>query len=101
MTALGPKVAHVRRVLAEGGANTGDHHCHWPGCKRQVAPAAWGCLKHWRLLPQRLRRAIWAAYRVGQEDSKTPSRAYVDVAREVQEWIARNHPPKPSQGELL
>lgn len=31
--------------------------------------------------------AIWSTYRRGQEDTKTPSREYVEAAKAVQEWI--------------
>lgn len=64
-----------------------NHHCHWPGCPKQVKPAVWGCYPHWMKLPKYLRDKIWLTFRPGQEVSKTPSRAYVEVAREVQEWI--------------
>src|SRR4051812_6572625 len=87
MSSIGEKVAHVRRA-----ANTGDHHCHWPGCTKRVKPALWGCRDHWFTLPDGIRRRIWAAYRAGQEDSKTPSRSYVEVAREAQEWIREHRP---------
>jgi hypothetical protein len=43
-----------------------------------------------------LRNKIWRAYRIGQEDSKTPSREYIAVAKEVQEWIAAANPKGPS-----
>lgn len=64
-----------------------DHHCHWPGCDKQVPPAMWGCYRHWMMLPKRLRDMIWEAYRPGQEINGTPSREYVAIAREVQRWI--------------
>jgi hypothetical protein len=86
---IGQKVAHV---LAAG--QTRDHDCHWPGCGRAVPPARWGCARHWKLLPKALRDAIWAAYRPGQEIDATPSRRYLEVARDVQRWIAQTHPPK-------
>lgn len=69
---------------------TRDHHCHWPGCSKQVPPAMWGCYYHWMKLPKRLRDKIWAAYRSGQEVTMTPSRAYLEAATEVQEWIEAN-----------
>lgn len=85
------KVDHVRAA-----ANLDPlHHCHWPGCKRRVKPAVWGCYPHWQALPTALRRRIWATYRIGQEDSKTPSAEYLEVARAVQEWIKTHYPPKP------
>ncbi|WP_428673619.1 hypothetical protein [Reyranella sp.] len=81
----------VRHVLRAGQSR--HHHCHWPGCQEQVPPAKWGCRKHWFKLPKTLRDRIWQAYRPGQEDTQTPSRDYIAVARDVQAWIAANHPP--------
>lgn len=82
MTTIGEKVRHV--ITAK---QTRDHACHWPGCKRQVRPAMWGCKEHWYKLPADLRAEIWEAYRVGQEINGTPSAKYVEVARRTQEWI--------------
>lgn len=64
------------------------HHCHWTGCTKQVPPAMWGCKKHWFMLPASLRNKIWAAYEPGQEIDGTPSAKYLEVATEVQKWIA-------------
>lgn len=66
------------------------HTCHWPGCKKVVPPAMWGCRAHWYALPKDLRDRIWRAYRPGQEISKTPSPDYIAVARDVQDWIKKN-----------
>ena len=77
------KAIYVRRQ-----GQTRDHHCHWPGCPRQVPPAMWGCKEHWFRLPKALRDRIWATYIPGQEISGTPSGAYVEAAAAVQEWIA-------------
>lgn len=82
------KVAYVK-----GQGQTRDHHCHWPGCDKQVPPAMWGCCKHWMLLPKHLRDKIWATYRVGQEVTMSPSNEYLDAATEVQEWIVANYQP--------
>lgn len=87
---IGEKVQHVLKAPN----NQRQHHCHWPGCGAQVKPAVWGCRKHWYMLPDHLRRLIWQTYRPGQEQSKTPSRAYVEAAQAVQKWIAENHPPE-------
>jgi hypothetical protein len=75
----------VKYVKSQG--QTRNHHCHWPGCNKQVPPAMWGCYAHWMKLPKVLRDKIWAAFRPGQETNLTPSREYLAVAREVQEWI--------------
>jgi hypothetical protein len=64
------------------------HYCHWNGCKAEVPPAMWGCKTHWFKLPLRLRNRIWATYKPGQEITKTPSAAYLEVAREVALWIS-------------
>ncbi len=79
---ISDKVAHVKSAK-----QTRAHGCHWPGCKRQVAPAYWGCTEHWYKLPADIRRRIWAAYDPGQEDTLSPSESYLEVADEAQRWI--------------
>jgi hypothetical protein len=89
--ALPPKAAYVVRQR-----QTRSHHCHWPGCTKQVPPAMWGCREHWYALPKDLRDRIWRAYRPGQEIDQRPSREYVQVARDVQAWIgARTNKDAP------
>lgn len=83
------KAQKVRYV--KGQKQTRFHHCHWPGCEKQVPPAMWGCYQHWMKLPKYLRDKVWAAYRSGQEVTLTPSREYLAVAREVQQWIRDNY----------
>lgn len=89
MTGIGQKADYVRAKIAEGRA--GNHHCHWPGCPKNVPPAQWGCKKHWFMLPLRLRNRIWRAFRPGQEESKTPSSEYIEIALEVRAWIELMH----------
>lgn len=72
---------------------TRKHHCHWPGCDKQVPPAMWGCRAHWFALPKRLRDAVWAAYRPGQEESMDVSAEYLAVAEDVQVWIESERRP--------
>lgn len=83
MSDIGDKVAYVK---SQGQSR--NHHCHWSGCDQQVPPAMWGCRKHWYTLPAVLRAKIWKAYEPGQEVSMTPSAEYLEVANEVQTWIA-------------
>ena len=91
------KQEHVRRAT-----QTRSHTCHWPDCNKQVPPAMWGCKAHWFKLPKDLRDKVWRAYQPGQEATMTPSAAYLDVAREVQAWIAKHHPPtRASEPELF
>ena len=77
----------IRYVLSQG--QTRDHECHWPGCVAQCPPAMWGCREHWMRLPKYLRDRIWAAYDPGQERTMTPSKDYMQVAHDVQEWIKK------------
>lgn len=93
------KADYVRDAIATDD-KAHSHHCHWPDCDRPCPPAAWGCRKHWYMLPAALRSKIWKAFQPGQEQTKTPSPEYVAVAREVQDWIAANHPSEPAQASL-
>lgn len=88
---IGPKVRHVLAAR-----QTRKHHCHWPGCDKQVPPAMWGCRDHWYKLPADLRAKVWRTYQPGQEVNMTPSAAYIAVAREVQDWIKANAPSEPA-----
>lgn len=74
---------------------TRPHHCHWPGCGRQVPPSLWGCKEHWFTLPKPIRDRIWSTYRPGQEIDGKPSEAYIRMAREAQAWIAEYEAGKP------
>lgn len=38
------------------------------------------CLKHWRMVPREIQRAVWRHYRVGQCDDKSPSEAWHEAA---------------------
>ena len=71
------------------------HTCHATGCTREVPPAMFMCKPHWFSLPRRLRNAIWATYREGQEDDKQPSRAYCLVAIECVKYIAAQEGKEP------
>jgi hypothetical protein len=82
------KYDHVRAKRNENKNN--GHHCHWPDCDKRVPPAMWGCTYHWYKLPQYLRNKIWGAYEPGQEDTKTPSPRYIEIAKETQDWIKEN-----------
>lgn len=97
---IGAKVAYVK---SQG--QTRNHHCHWPGCNKDVPPAVWGCRAHWYKLPEVIRDKIWNAFRAGQEKDMRPSRDYVAAAQEAQAWIAANYPSTPAetpaQGFLL
>lgn len=79
---MNSKAAYVK---SQG--QTRQHHCHWPGCTRDVPPAMWGCRAHWFTLPAQIRSEIWRTFKPGQEVKGTPSREYVYAAQAAQEWI--------------
>lgn len=58
-----------------------SHHCHAKNCPKVVPPSKLMCLKHWRMVPAEIQRAVWATYRPGQESDKKPSREYLEAAR--------------------
>ena len=74
------------------------HTCHWPHCDIDVPENMWGCRPHWFALPKELRSKVWAAYVPGQEITKTPSKMYIDVANEVQVWIANKEAERSKKG---
>jgi hypothetical protein len=45
------------------------------------------CRPHWFMLPKRLRDAIWATYRPGQEITKDPSPAYLEAAQAAADYL--------------
>ncbi|MFN3656804.1 MAG: hypothetical protein ACK4UO_06090 [Pseudolabrys sp.] len=69
------------------------HACHAHGCLVEVPPRLLMCGRHWKMLPLRLQHAVWAAYRPGQERTKTPSRAYLDAAKAAIAWVAAHERP--------
>lgn len=56
------------------------HTCHARGCSTEVPPRLLMCLKHWRMVPKDMQKAVWRAYRPGQEVDKNPSPQYLRVA---------------------
>lgn len=90
MSRIADKADYVRGKLRTDRRS--EHRCHWPGCPEIVPAAAWGCRKHWYMLPLSIRNRIWGAFRPGQEDDKTPSQRYLAAAMEARRWIRDNHP---------
>lgn len=65
-----------------------EHTCHALGCSKRVPPRMWGCPKHWRLVPADLQHELWATYRSGQENTMTPSAAYLRAAAACVQAVA-------------
>ena len=56
------------------------HTCHVPTCDEPVPPRMLMCRRHWFLVPDNLRRAVWQHYRPGQEIDKNPSSEWMGAA---------------------
>jgi hypothetical protein len=53
------------------------------------------CLKHWRMVPRELQRAIWRTYSPGQEYGEAPvTPAYLDAARAAKEAVRAKEQPR-------
>lgn len=57
-----------------------SHTCHAVNCERNVPPRMHMCKPHWSMVPRHLQRALWAAYKPGQERRMDPSAAYLRCA---------------------
>ena len=47
------------------------------------------CLRHWRMVPKVIQRAVWNHYRPGQCDDKRPSPAWHEAADAAIGYVAR------------
>lgn len=56
------------------------HTCHATLCKTRCPPTYLMCPRHWRMVPTRLQRLVWATYREGQCRDKRPSREWHQAA---------------------
>lgn len=57
------------------------HTCHAIGCSVRCKPEYLMCPRHWRMVPLRHQRAVWATYRPGQCDlNPAPSPAWLLAA---------------------
>jgi len=64
------------------------HHCHARGFVVPVKPELLMCLRHWRMVPRAVQRAVWATYRPGQCDDKGPSDAWHQAADAAIGYVA-------------
>ena len=65
-----------------------SHPCHARGCSTPVRPELLMCLRHWRMVPAAIQRAVWATYRPGQCDDKLPSKAWHEAASAAIGYVA-------------
>jgi hypothetical protein len=66
-----------------------EHLCHAEACTMPIPPLMFMCRTHWYMVPIDIRGRIWAHYVPGQEERKDPTDAYLDVAMEAIDIVAR------------
>lgn len=59
------------------------HTCHAIGCDIEVPPKMLMCYLHWRMVPYKLKRNVWATYVEGQEIRKDPTPEYIEAMTEA------------------
>lgn len=64
------------------------HLCHAKRCSTPTQPKMFMCRRHWFMLPKIKRDKLWAVYVPGQEVRKDPTPEYLEVARELIEFVA-------------
>lgn len=79
------------------------HHCHARGCTKSVRPELLMCVRHWRMVPANVQRAVWRTYRQGQCDDKRPSDAWHVAANAAVGAVAtlENQPVREVEREAL
>lgn len=74
------------------------HTCHVKSCNVVVPPKLLMCRRHWFQCPAFLREQVWAHYRPGQEEDKSPTKEYLSAARAACDAVEtkileeKNHP---------
>lgn len=63
--------------------------CHSKDCKVRVHPSLFMCIRHWRMVPQRLKHYLKEAYRPGQEVDKRPSAEWTKAAAAIIAHVAQ------------
>ena len=65
------------------------HRCHARDCRVAVRPELLMCLKHWRMVPKFIQRAVWRHYREGQCDDKDGTKEWMQAADAAIGFVAR------------
>jgi hypothetical protein len=66
------------------------HMCHARGCETPVPPKLLMCLKHWKLVPSKLQRAVYLHYQPGQESGAyRPTDAWHEAADQAIDAVAK------------
>ena len=66
------------------------HICHARDCGKNVPPEFLMCGRHWRMVPKKIRDAVWKHYREGQCDDLRVTREWLQAADAAIGWVARS-----------
>ena len=77
-----------------------DHKCHARGCPMHVKPEMLMCRRHWYMVPNRIREAVWASYRPGQCDDMSPSVEWHQAADAAIGFVAAKEGQKLRMAEV-
>jgi hypothetical protein len=78
-----------------------NHACHAVDCDTPCKPEYLMCFHHWRMVPQRLAKAVYATYRHGQCDDKAPSREWMVAANAAIRHVAERDGISPGRYDLF
>jgi hypothetical protein len=87
MKRVQPQVSPATKVAGVPYTQLRQHRCNWPDCSKMVASSMWGCIEHWRRLPQDLRATLWKAF---SDMDGPPTPEYLAAFEAIQEWIRAN-----------
>lgn len=74
-----------------------EHRCHARGCSSPCPPKFLMCPRHWKMVPLGLQRAVWSAYRPGQEIDRRPSESWHRAADAAIKAVAQRELIKRSR----
>ncbi len=76
-----------------------EHRCHARGCLTQVKPEMLMCLRHWRMVPRKVQRAVCHHYRHGQCTDMSPSELWHVAADAAIGFVAQKEGLPTSQND--
>ena len=76
------------------------HHCHARNCVVHTKPEMLMCLRHWRIVPRDIQRAVWSTYRGGQCDDMRPSTSWHEAADAAIGYVALQEGASCSRAEV-
>ena len=74
------------------------HQCHAIGCSTPTKPELFMCAKHWRMVPDVLKVAIYSTYRKGQCADKRPSRDWITATLAARKFVKEREALTPNLG---